>query len=1256
MPPAAPRRGIALLLTSGVLGVLSLLAVAFVVLVHLERRAGRRAFDASKALLLARSGLEDSLARLGTGQDPETDTSRFLGEDHDASGLLDGPEVAAETFGIGALNVADCPARGALRPSFYVKDAASPTGLPALAPVDGRMRGRTGQLVPGQGTYTLRVSDLNARIHVNGGTPAFPIATPDGPNGFLLRLLGNLAEAIDLQDGLDDGLPTDRLFGEALVAFRPAPDGWTDLAQIRQVARTAGVLPRIEPLLPYLTTRAWVDPKVARPQPMDTRPGRFLDIDDAHRLGTSSPVLAGSPANPAVAGSGTEASPWTQTLTTWNAWEGNRSYPASWEQRHVYALRQLRPGPVLMEPRAPLSLNAAAEPVLAAAFTGLKGSYLETWDGSAGWDGGFSFCVGFNGGAGYPYPSAAAEDVPLHRARLDYGSALGTGTSRPWYGPRDFDPNNLYPGKSLVVNGALGRLRETPPITSLQALALARAVRARIRQAGPFSTWAQFDAFVARLPEWEDVDDNGVLDGAPYTVTGHGGVYPRRRFQGEDWNSDGIMKREVFTVASGNWASGTLTWVDRLSGPLATGDVPGLTRFQKDVLRAMANPNTDLNDFNPDANLWKEVDKLDLAGITGDPGDFSHTTEFALDASGYAALEGVGRVLGAGGRLMAERTVRAEVVVFEIHRDTAQADFMRDFRDGAPLTAVFQGPATPYPLSGNQPLVSYPEPQTLGGSPAAHATYDGQVGLGFIGAMPGPDECLRGDLFDKTDASASGDAMQPDLKGPYKAPLIHPDPSLAGHVLPDGVYSEKDACLKYLMEGNFPLSADRAFSTVFYVGCWVKTAWRPETSTRPHALLSLSAGSTVALTPPLLFGPWNNFEIPDAWCPVTGIYTRPLGIYYVPARNNADQDIMAPYIHNASTTLGKVWPSRSLLWGTVHSLFATQNLNRRGVMGPSGNGVTPSSPLPGVQKPLGRLEGHRWEYVSVTSHTWSGGQATPMQGSRLSIGKPVPGLGPDASGGAWNFGLGGNVETLKLRHVENAGATTPNHLRFGEVASCNNMNFSADATFAGIRAGVQQVPYLGPPPSYTVSSAWMTPINTYRNFLNSTSGPATLGRYLKEPGAWFQSPRLPEVLRPMRATWTEVPVDLWFDLNNNAWMGDASEAGGPGPRNDRFGPGGAPGPDGKRDVRIALEVWDDMGTLPAYDDLRLGVFEDAGLPNRLGSPVGRLYYRAIFVNQWDLATRLNHPLDVSPFLDDVTITWMSASSPRILSWREGEDL
>lgn len=140
------------------------------------------------------------------------------------------------------------------------------------------------------GSYALKLAPQGG-IHLNDGDPATPyMPGPDlDANANLRRILGLLAEALDRQDGLDNGLPVNQTDGWALLENRP-PGGWKDWNSVRDQA-LGGSQTKLDALRPCLTLHAWVDLKVIRPtarpdldgQPYrswaDLRLGRYQQAD-----------------------------------------------------------------------------------------------------------------------------------------------------------------------------------------------------------------------------------------------------------------------------------------------------------------------------------------------------------------------------------------------------------------------------------------------------------------------------------------------------------------------------------------------------------------------------------------------------------------------------------------------------------------------------------------------------------------------------------------------------------------------------------------------------------------------------------------------------------------------------------------------------------------------------------------------------------------------------------------------------------------
>lgn len=280
---AVRRRGLALVLAASVLGVLAVLGTAFVALASLERRASQQRLWSARALLAARSGLEDALARLSGGQ-----AADYGGENWDGLPGLSPLEAQHEVFHPGVLDVESCPVRHALRPSFFVRPAPGNPD-PALVDVDGRKRGYSGLL--GQASYAIRVEDESAKIHVNGGfldtqdrdadgildhqdldvrtSPADPKDTGLGWNAQLVKALNTLGAQPEVM------VPN---LGTLIMRGRP-PGGYRTIQQIQKVR--PDVLTGKD-LSPYLAVSVWSDPGVVHPNGYAAQVGQ-ISLSDVKR-------------------------------------------------------------------------------------------------------------------------------------------------------------------------------------------------------------------------------------------------------------------------------------------------------------------------------------------------------------------------------------------------------------------------------------------------------------------------------------------------------------------------------------------------------------------------------------------------------------------------------------------------------------------------------------------------------------------------------------------------------------------------------------------------------------------------------------------------------------------------------------------------------------------------------------------------------------------------------------------------------------
>ncbi|MBI3272120.1 MAG: hypothetical protein HYZ53_24205 [Planctomycetes bacterium] len=213
--------------------------------------------------------------------------------------------------------------------------------------------------------------------------------------------------------------------------------------------------------------------------------------------------------------------------------------------------------PVAAQPRTPINLNTASEPVLTATMTGLEGFFLLVAN----------------------------------------------------------EPTNVVPVKmgSFAVRWEKQILAT---INQATARALAQAiVQRRSGPAGPFRTWAEFEAW----------------------------------------------------LTAGPYIAGEAT-------PPA-----GVSADQKSLVLANANPNARLNKFNSNEGLARNVDKLDLRYRSNTSLDNGGTTEFCFSSMGFYEIESLGRVVQWDGnvqRILASKVASANCKIYDVARQTTQRDFL----------------------------------------------------------------------------------------------------------------------------------------------------------------------------------------------------------------------------------------------------------------------------------------------------------------------------------------------------------------------------------------------------------------------------------------------------------------------------------------------------------------------------------------------------------------------------------------------------
>ncbi len=257
------RRAFALVASLGMLTLLSLIASTFVLLAGVEEDTARNHVASVRALMLAQSGIETSIAVLTRG-DPKA--RPWGGEDWNGGGEPAGtPDGTLDDFhgdGNGRVEVAGCALRYARRPSLWRDDDGD--GLPDLIPVmeagSVRLRGISGRMGgtyhAGGDTFVLRIEDTSGFVSINQTAAGYR------------NLYDNLGALV-----LSTPVPN---LGSRIQAGQP----YAALEDL--VTKGALTVDQYRELQPYLTLHAWTDPSTIRPDPSPDatrRPSNLRKMD-----------------------------------------------------------------------------------------------------------------------------------------------------------------------------------------------------------------------------------------------------------------------------------------------------------------------------------------------------------------------------------------------------------------------------------------------------------------------------------------------------------------------------------------------------------------------------------------------------------------------------------------------------------------------------------------------------------------------------------------------------------------------------------------------------------------------------------------------------------------------------------------------------------------------------------------------------------------------------------------------------------------
>ncbi|MFC1588600.1 hypothetical protein ACFL54_09845, partial [Planctomycetota bacterium] len=303
----------------------------------------------------------------------------------------------------------------------------------------------------------------------------------------------------------------------------------------------------------------------------------------------------------------------------------------------IYTVDQIQCLGFELESRSPVHINLASVALLAALFEGIQGYYIYEY-GHTGCLGKMRFFRRYDS-----FCDDGIYDILNMLTWQDAETPLTlwlTGNYRPiLYSSEQFKKTSLDPftmgqgGYTYdLAGGGLGALKRTVTVNNELALDLAAEIYARIHNDDkPFRIWQEFQEFIYDYFHCYDL---------------------------------------------------------KVRRPSEEGDVfspPFLSNFARryvaDAILANFNPNSDLNDYNPNRTLFKYVDKADLLNDPCDPADPSddkigYTTEFCLEPSGVFSIQSLGIIQHEQSSVRASAELSTAIELFTPYRHTSQAQFL----------------------------------------------------------------------------------------------------------------------------------------------------------------------------------------------------------------------------------------------------------------------------------------------------------------------------------------------------------------------------------------------------------------------------------------------------------------------------------------------------------------------------------------------------------------------------------------------------
>ncbi|MEM7167092.1 MAG: hypothetical protein AAF581_16640 [Planctomycetota bacterium] len=494
-------------------------------------------------------------------------------------------------------------------PWLYLDDR-SELGVGGLLPLDrlppekASLAAQMGSLQMGElasGYFKAKVLDTSGQININGQQDS------------LAEMLDNLGSAIQKSEKYDHNplftgpKETGRqVRGADIITYRNTLDGkrFRTKAELKKFIGEANY----ELIADFITTQSWVDDSTYRPT--DAVPRFNIDPNRAVQ-------------------------------------QNNVLDPFVGANSDITGAARLTP-----EPRSPININTASEPVLIAALTGLGGRRA--------------------------FPLSLIQGKPVD---ADVGGLVDTEEDD---GPR--------PGQEETTLKPVPVWIYTQPLSIENARRIAREIIST-RKRTPFKVWRSgsksepgFEEFINALPDSLFPSPNTIAIANPLGKDGDTGTTIRQKLVtgGGGANDPYALAREYFRRGHSK------LFARREAGLVAVGRDAWYHDTMRAVLKANFNPNSRINKYNPNANAYMPVDKANLVKL--EPHDdrkgqtvAGHTTEFCFDSNGIYEIISIADVAtpntdtGGPGERVARTRRRTIVQVFDVVRHTTQRDFERPF-------------------------------------------------------------------------------------------------------------------------------------------------------------------------------------------------------------------------------------------------------------------------------------------------------------------------------------------------------------------------------------------------------------------------------------------------------------------------------------------------------------------------------------------------------------------------------------------------